>query len=89
MERVIIMSNSMKFKYDYKDYDEDISEAIKRVEESFFDYKNNPNIKMKYLNLKDSIYDLHLVLKEKVIEGVISSVKAEDMKNYYWGLLLK
>ncbi len=83
------MSNSMKFKYDYKDYDEDISEAIKRVEESFFDYKNNPNIKMKYLNLKDSIYDLHLVLKEKVIEGVISSVKAEDMKNYYWGLLLK
>ena len=77
------MSNSMKFKYDYKDYDEDISEAIKRVEESFFDYKNNPNIKMKYLNLKDSIYDLHLVLKEKVIEGVISSVKAEDMKNYY------
>ncbi len=83
------MSNSIKFKYDYKDYDEDISEAIKKVEESFFDYKKNPNIKMKYLNLKDSIYDLHLVLKEKVIEGVISSVKAEEMKNYYWGLLLK
>lgn len=83
------MSNSMKFKYDYKDYDEDISEAIKKVEESFFDYKKNPNIKMKYLNLKDSIYDLHLILKEKVIEGVISSVKAEEMKNYYWELLLK
>ena len=44
---------------------------------------------MKYLNLKDSIYDLHLKKKKKVIEGVISSVKAEDMKNYYWGLLLK
>ncbi len=83
------MSNSIKFKYDYNDYDEDISEAIKKVEESFFDYKKNPNIKMKYLNLKDSIYDLHLILKEKVIEGVISSVKAEEMKNYYWGLLLK
>ena len=74
------MSNSIKFKYDYNDYDEDISEAIKKVEESFFDYKKNPNIKMKYLNLKDSIYDLHLILKEKVIEGVISSVKAEEMK---------
>ncbi len=83
------MSNSIKFKYDYNDYDEDISEAIKKVEESFFDYKKNPNIKMKYLNLKDSIYDLHLILKEKVIEGVISSVKAEEMKNYYWELLLK
>ena len=81
------MSNSIKFKYDYNDYDEDISEAIKKVEESFFDYKKNPNIKMKYLNLKDSIYDLHLILKEKVIEGVISSVKAEEMKNYYWELL--
>ena len=83
------MSNSIKFKYDYNDYDEDISEAIKKVEESFFDYKKNPNIKMKYLNLKDSIYDLHLILKEKVIEGMISSVNAEEMKNYYWGLLLK
>lgn len=83
------MSNSIKFEYDYNDYDEDISEAIKKVEESFFDYKKNPNIKMKYLNLKDSIYDLHLILKEKVIEGVISSVKAEEMKNYYWELLLK
>ena len=83
------MSNSMKFKYDYKDYDEDISEAIKKVEESFFDYKKNPNIKMKYLDLKESIYDLCLVLKEKVIEGRISSVNAEKMKNYYWGLLLK
>ena len=83
------MSNSIKFKYDYNVYDEDISEAIKKVEESFFDYKKNPNIKMKYLNLKDSIYDLHLILKEKVIEGVISSVKAEEMKNYYWELLLK
>ena len=83
------MSNSIKFKYDYNDYDEDISEAIKKVEESFFDYKKNPNIKMKYLNLKDSIYDLHLIFKEKVIEGVISSVKAEEMKNYYWELLLK
>lgn len=83
------MSNSIKFKYDYNDYDEDISEAIKKVEESFFDYKKNPNIKMKYLNLKDSIYDLCLVLKEKVIEGRISSVNAEKMKNYYWGLLLK
>ena len=44
---------------------------------------------MKYLDLKESIYDLCLVLKEKVIEGRISSVNAEKMKNYYWGLLLK
>ena len=83
------MSNNIKFKYNHKDFDEDISEAIKRVEDAFFDYKKNPNIKMKYLDLKDSIYDLCLILKEKVIEGMISSVNAEEMKNYYWGLLLK
>ena len=83
------MSNNIKFKYNHKDFDEDISEAIKRVEDAFFDYKNNPNIKMKYLDLKESIYDLCLVLKEKVIEGTISSVNAEEMKNYYWELLLK
>lgn len=83
------MSNNIKFKYNHKDFDEDISEAIKRVEGAFFDYKKNPNIKMKYLDLKDSIYDLCLILKEKVIEGRISSVNAEEMKNYYWGLLLK
>ena len=35
------MSNSIKFKYDYNDYDEDISEAIKKVEESFFYYIKN------------------------------------------------
>ena len=44
---------------------------------------------MKYLDLKESIYDLCLVLKEKVIEGTITSVNAEEMKNYYWELLLK
>lgn len=83
------MSNSMKFKYDYKDYDEDISEAIKKVEESFFDYKKNPNVNMKYWDLKESIYKLCLTLKAKVAEGTFTSVDAEEMKNYYWGLLLK
>ena len=83
------MSNNIKFKYNHKDFDEDISEAIKRVEDAFFDYKNNPNIKMKYLDLKESIYNLCIVLKEKVIKKKKKYVDAEEMKNYYWGLLLK
>ena len=40
MKRVMNMSNNIKFKYNHKDFDEDISEAIKRVEDAFFDYKN-------------------------------------------------
>ena len=41
-----------------------------------------------YDQLKDAIYSLSLDIKSAKVCNQISPVEAEEMKEYYWGLLL-
>ena len=64
-------------------------------------YKSHPNHSDDYIEkhinkddeklydqLKDAIYSLSLDIKSAKVCNQISPVEAEEMKEYYWGLLL-
>ncbi|NBK98336.1 MAG: hypothetical protein EOM50_09985 [Erysipelotrichia bacterium] len=80
------MSNLNKWK-DYTITD-DIKNDIEMVEKTYETYLCDKNDDWKYMKLKQAIYDLSLTIKQAVVHGEISSACAEDMKTYFWGLLL-
>ena len=43
---------------------------------------------MKYYKLKKAIWNLSLTIKSEVVTGEIPPSLAEELKEYFWGLLL-
>jgi len=63
---------------------EDIENVYKAREKYLEDETNNYN----YYLLKKAIWLLSLTIKSEVITGEMSVSKAEELKEYFWGLLL-
>ena len=78
----------MKMKYDYKNYDFPLNYGMKDVLDIYKKYIINKDDEKLYDQLKDAIYSLSLDIKSAKVCNQISPVESEEMKEYYWGLLL-
>lgn len=63
---------------------EDIESVYKARDEYLKDEKDD----MKYYKLKKAIWNLSLTIKSEVVTGEIPPSLAEELKEYFWGLLL-
>lgn len=77
-----------KIKYDYKQYDFPISDGMKAVQDVYNKYILDEDNKKLYDQLKEAIYMLSLDIKSERVCGNISPADADDMKEYFWSLLL-
>lgn len=75
-------------KYNPKDYSIPLREEMENVEKVYKIYKKDENNDDKYWELKKAIYSFSLILKSAKVCGTISPAKAEELSEYYWGLLL-
>ena len=78
----------MEMKYNPKNYDIYLRDDMQKVEDTYEEYKVDENNKKKYFELKQAIYNLSLSIKSQTVSGWISPSDAEEMKEYFWGLLL-
>lgn len=74
--------------YESKNFTGDLREDIERVESVLLQYHLDPENNIKYLRLKQAIYDLSITIKHEVVNGDMQPSEAEAMKEYFWGLLL-
>lgn len=75
-------------KYNYKDYENPLSEEMHDVELAYKAYKASAKDRDLYDKLKEAIYSLSLTLKMARSCGYLSPVVIDEMNEYYWGLLL-
>lgn len=75
-------------KYDYTKYKYPLCDSMKDVEAFYKKYLLDEDNKDLYEQLKEAIYALSLDIKSARVCNQISPVEAEDMKKYYWDLLL-
>ena len=75
-------------KYNPKNYDIYLRDDMQKVEDAYEEYKVDENNKKKYFELKQAIYNLSLSIKSQTVSGWISPSDAEEMKEYFCGLLL-
>lgn len=69
-------------------YSKWVKEDIKTIYKAQEDYLKDKNDDIKYYKLKKAIWNLSLTIKSEVVTGEISSAQAEELKEYFWGLLL-
>lgn len=74
--------------YESSKFTGDLKDDIERVESVLQQYHQDCENNIKYLRLKQAIYDLSLTIKHKVVNGDLRPAEAELMKDYFWGLLL-
>ncbi|MEF9919655.1 MAG: hypothetical protein RR945_01410 [Erysipelotrichaceae bacterium] len=79
---------TINLKYDYHDYDERLACEMKEVKMIYMAYKKNENNDALYQSLKQAIYNLQIATKVKVAEGSMNISEAEEMREFYWSLLL-
>ena len=65
-----------------------IKEDIESVYKARDEYLKDENDNLKYYKLKKAIWNLSLTIKSEVVTGEISPSLAEELKEYFWGLLL-
>lgn len=65
-----------------------IKEDIENVYKAREKYLKNENDKILYYKLKKAIWNLSLTIKSEVVTGEISPTQADELKEYFWGLLL-
>ncbi len=75
-------------KYNYKDFDENLYDDMKNCEKIYNEYLKNPNDKNEYWRLKETIYYVSLAIKEVKVSHRFPNDLLDEMKEYYWGLLL-
>lgn len=75
-------------KFDYTNYKYPLCDSMKDVEAVYKKYLLDEDNKDLYEQLKEAIYALSLDIKSARVCNQISPVEAEDMKKYYWDLLL-
>ena len=73
--------------YNLSRYPNELIEDIMAVEEAYNDYMEDPDSTRKYTTLKSTIYDLSLTIKARRIEGIITPAEADEMNDYFWGLI--
>lgn len=78
----------MEMKYNPENYDIYLRDDMQKVEDAYEEYKADENNDRKYFELKQAIYNLSLSIKSQTVSGWISPADAEEMKEYFWGLLL-
>lgn len=75
-------------KYDYTNYKYPLCDSMKDVEVVYKKYLLDEDNADLYEQLKEVIYALSLDIKSAKVCNQISPSEAEDMKKYYWDLLL-
>ncbi len=65
-----------------------IKQDIENVKRKNRDYKLNEEDSALYYQLKQAIYDLCISMKAEVVTGELSSAKNEELKNFFWGLIV-
>lgn len=65
----------------------DLQEDIRNIEQIYNSYKTDESNNIKYIYLKQAIYNLSLTIKRMLVEGTITEKKAQELNSYYWGLL--
>ncbi len=69
-------------------YSKWVKEDIKTIYKAQEDYLKDKNDDIKYYKVKKAIWNLSLTIKSEVVTGEISPAQAEELKEYFWGLLL-
>lgn len=73
--------------YFTNDLNSDLQEDIRNVEQIYNSYKIDESNNIKYIYLKQAIYNLSLTIKRMLVEGTITDEKAQELNSYYWELL--
>lgn len=75
-------------KYNYKGFDGNLYDDMKNCEKIYNEYLKNPNDKDEYWRLKEAVYYVSLAIKEAKVSHRFPNDLLDEMKEYYWGLLL-
>ncbi len=75
-------------KYDYRDYDIPLCDGMKNVEKVYEKYIKDQDNKKLYDELKEAVYLMSLDIKSARVCGQLAPAILDEMKEYYWGLLL-
>lgn len=65
-----------------------IKEDIENVYKAKEEYLKDTNDNIKYYKLKKEIWNLSLTIKSEVVTGELSTSTAEELKEYFWRVLL-
>lgn len=75
-------------KYNYRDFDGNLYDEMKNCEKVYNDYLKNSDSNDEYWRLKIAVYNVSLAIKEAKVTHRFSNELLDEMKEYYWGLLL-
>ena len=75
-------------KYNYRDYDIPLCDGMKNVEKVYEKYIKDQDNEKLYDELKEAVYLMSLDIKSARVCGQLAPAILDEMKEYYWGLLL-
>lgn len=79
---------SDKLNINYSDYDESLSNELKRLKDTYDHYLKNPSNRITYVYLKEHVFNISLMIKSALVCQEISNEQAGILNDYIWGLLL-